>query len=887
MMFADQCDVDQYGEMIWEWDVSQDKISFPRCFGELLGLNETELVTAHWRNLIYPADQAGFFQVIEQHFQGATEQFVIQHRMIGKDSACAVWMLTRGRIVACNADGSVNRVVGHCSDLRKIKPISGRRLVRQKMLEQAPSVSEESYLSLLNAVKQAVYIQDRAGRFIEINDAAEGLYGIPREEFIGKTPEFLASPGKNDFAFLAEKNRLALAGQPQKFCFFGRRRNGEDFSKEVWLGRGNYFGQVVLIAVANDITGRQLMEETVLAGEEKYRSLYAITRLMCDTLPDMIWAKDTDKRFLFANKSLCARLLSAVDTEEPIGKNDMFFAQRQHVQHPDNPSWHTFGEVCQDSDEIVMRTGQAGKFVESGNVKGEYLILDVVKAPIFDAEAKLIGVVGCGRDVTAQRQAEAALENERILLNSVIRTIPDLVWLKDPEGVYIACNPRFERLFGAKQAEIIGKTDYDFVEQELADFFRRNDQMAVRYGCANSNEEWLTYADDGHRELLETIKTPMYDLQGNFLGVLGIGRDITGHRQVQEDLQASEARYRAMMQQSSDAVGLFDPDTFEIYEINQRFTELTGYSLPADQPLKIWGLIQDQPENINIIRQRIQAGEALDAELRKIKTKDGVIKTVERVTTPILMGEKNIYLLILRPISRERELERMLRKEVEFATRVQKALLPDLPASTYVALRAMYRPCSFVSGDVYYAEWDEQRSLLRGYLVDVTGHGLGTAIQTAAVNVLLHEVAETNLSLEKQLDWLSRRSGQYFAEAAFAAAMAFEIDLAARELRYAGAGITEFMLNGRWILVAGSFLGINMEEEYGVGTLPLQAGDLCLFMTDGMSDILKSIAGGKDSVLPVEQGLEACMQVLNEMAQGSILRDDATVVGLQILGFPD
>jgi len=95
------------------------------------------------------------------------------------------------------------------------------------------------------------------------------------------------------------------------------------------------------------------------------------------------------------------------------------------------------------------------------------------------------------------------------------------------DGVYLSCNPRLESLFGAKESEVVGKTDYDLLEKELADFLRENDRAVVAAGTVSVDEEELTFADDGHVEILETYKTPMYDSEGNLIGVLGIARDIT------------------------------------------------------------------------------------------------------------------------------------------------------------------------------------------------------------------------------------------------------------------------------------------------------------------------------------------------------------------------
>ncbi len=79
----------------------------------------------------------------------------------------------------------------------------------------------------------------------------------------------------------------------------------------------------------------------------------------------------------------------------------------------------------------------------------------------------------------------------------------------------------------------MGNTDYDFIDKDLADFFRENDKAAMVANKPSMNEEQVTYADDGHRELLETIKTPMYDAVGKLIGVLGIARDITGRKQAE------------------------------------------------------------------------------------------------------------------------------------------------------------------------------------------------------------------------------------------------------------------------------------------------------------------------------------------------------------------
>ena len=140
----------------------------------------------------------------------------------------------------------------------------------------------------------------------------------------------------------------------------------------------------------------------------------------------------------------------------------------------------------------------------------------------------------------ARRQAELSAGQ----LRTLVQTIPDLVWLKNTEGVYLSCNSRFEDFFGAREAEIVGKTDYDFVDQQLADFFREHDKKAMAAGGHSLNEDWLSFASDGHQEYCETIKCPIYDADGRLIGVMGIARDITARKQAEQELLDSNRQLR-------------------------------------------------------------------------------------------------------------------------------------------------------------------------------------------------------------------------------------------------------------------------------------------------------------------------------------------------------
>ena len=163
----------------------------------------------------------------------------------------------------------VSRIVGsYQARLEDVKRLGTE--LNQRM--SALAASEASFHGLFNTVYEAIYILDRDGRFLAVNDGAVRMYGYPRETLVGRTPEFVSAPDRNDLAAVAAMMQRAFAGEPQRFEFWGRRADGEAFPKDVRLVRGTWFGQDVLIATADDITGQVQAREEIRrlnAGLEK------------------------------------------------------------------------------------------------------------------------------------------------------------------------------------------------------------------------------------------------------------------------------------------------------------------------------------------------------------------------------------------------------------------------------------------------------------------------------------------------------------------------------------------------------------------------------------------------------------------------------------------
>jgi len=144
------------------------------------------------------------------------------------------------------------------------------------------------------------------------------------------------------------------------------------------------------------------------------------------------------------------------------------------------------------------------------------------------------------KSVTLKEPQETLIEQSDFL-RTLLDNIPDLVFSKDINGVYMACNTIFERFFGAKESEIVGKTDFDFVDAPLAQFFRDNDEETLRLGKPRINEELLVFADGSYEGTFEVTKTPMYDSMGNVYGLLGISRDISERKRKDEEIAKLQA----------------------------------------------------------------------------------------------------------------------------------------------------------------------------------------------------------------------------------------------------------------------------------------------------------------------------------------------------------
>jgi len=146
------------------------------------------------------------------------------------------------------------------------------------------------------------------------------------------------------------------------------------------------------------------------------------------------------------------------------------------------------------------------------------------------------------------------LIEQHTLLDSLYDAIPDAAWLKDCDGVFLACNSAFAALIGQPdQDAVVGKTDFNLQSAERAAFVTATDQEALASPTPISSEEWVTHAD-GRLLRMQKIKRAVRDPNGKLIGVLGIGRDVTAFHRSQEALRENEERLRTLINAMPDIV---------------------------------------------------------------------------------------------------------------------------------------------------------------------------------------------------------------------------------------------------------------------------------------------------------------------------------------------
>lgn len=314
-------------------------------------------------------------------------------------------------------------------------------------------------------------------------------------------------------------------------------------------------------------------------------------------------------------------------------------------------------------------------------------------------------------------------------------------------------------------------------------------------------------------------------------------------QKAQEALKASEDKFRTLFSSVADAVFVIELDEEEqpgrIVEVNDQASLLLGYSKEELLQMNIEDLVHDFfGERIIVSNEKSLVKELV------LATKSGQSVLVEVHRRTIELESQHVLLSVVRDLTERRQTEDDMRESIFLAATVQRSFLPKPLRNKKFSIETIYQPYDTVGGDLYNFRYFPEQQKLVGYLLDVTGHNVATAMRASALSALLWDVSSRNWSLSEKLTWVNQEVANFFSEDTFAAVIYFEVDLKQKKLDYVSGGVNYFFshsqsLNSR-VETPGLYLGILKETDFEDFSVPIEAGNSFYFMSDGLYELLEN-----------------------------------------------
>ncbi len=305
-----------------------------------------------------------------------------------------------------------------------------------------------------------------------------------------------------------------------------------------------------ITVIATNITERKIAEAAIKESEEIFRQL----------------AENTNDVFILAGKSAVLYVnqsferVYGISTEELTANPDIL---HKVVYQHDKNDYLKFVK----KELSGKKTGRGLQYRiqrPDGEIKNVWTRIFQVK----NQEGKVYRYVYVTSDMTELKELETTIINTKNQQKAILDNIPYLAWLKDNQGRYIIVNEPFAKYYQREVSDIIGKTDFDICPYELAEEYQRNDEEVKKSGKRQLLEQVEEF-QKGHI-WSETYKTPIFNEKGEIIGITGISRDVSDRKLMEKALREREEHFRALLQNSSDAISILDQDGNIIFESSYR-----------------------------------------------------------------------------------------------------------------------------------------------------------------------------------------------------------------------------------------------------------------------------------------------------------------------------
>lgn len=274
-----------------------------------------------------------------------------------------------------------------------------------------------------------------------------------------------------------------------------------------------------------------LLAESLMDGELPTRITHAIRRRikeyellhdqallhsLLNNIPDSIYFKDRKSRFTKVNHAMAEKY--GLNDRSILGLTDFDLFTKEHAQ----PALEDERGIIASGKPII------GKLEKETFEDGSVGWVNTTKLPLHDEKKRIIGTMGISRDVTELHEAQENLTKEHNLLQTILNNIPDRIFVKDTDGRYLGTNPSHVLFLGQKsEAAVIGTTLLDHRNDEVSRRCHQADLDVIHAAKPVLNMEERQLEPDGTEIWYLTSKVPLFDDQGNVVGMIGISRDIT------------------------------------------------------------------------------------------------------------------------------------------------------------------------------------------------------------------------------------------------------------------------------------------------------------------------------------------------------------------------
>lgn len=477
---------------------------------------------------------------------------------------------------------------------------------------------------LLDAIPIPVYFKNADGVYLGCNTALETMTGLRKEQVVGRTSHELPSIGNADMHQESDRELLNGPGMRTYECSI-THMNGTPYT--VVFNKAAYVdtdGRVAgIVGALMDVTQRRKDQESLSRINRTFRMLMRCneTLVRAENEPDLLqavcdvitgesgyrlawigYAENDEKKSIrpvaqagFEDGFLESLKLTWADEENGRGASGTAIRSGVPCLIKDLMNDPRFAPWREEAEKRGCRSLLAIPLVSSQGTFG-CLSIYAPEPDAFDAEEQVLMVrlandlvygITALRTRESQRQTAQALREsleqyqklaadrgrEHSLLRALLDSIPDLIFFKDSESVYLGCNKAFEAFCGRSEKDLIGRSDIDLFSRDVAEFFRDMDRKMMALNMPRRNEEWVDYPD-GRRALLDTLKTPFYDQDGKLFGMIGISRDITEKRQAEEEKKSLEIQLQQA--QKMEAIGQLAGGI--AHDFNNILTAIIGYS---------------------------------------------------------------------------------------------------------------------------------------------------------------------------------------------------------------------------------------------------------------------------------------------------------------------